>query len=73
MSTREHNNHMLVMRRKEKPNGEKETFFGISSDAVPIIKEVVKWGSIAVLVGVLLAFGLAPERAVDFILHLVGR
>jgi len=72
MSTRQQH-HMVVIRRRERPNGEKETFFGISQDAVPIIKHVVKWSSIIVGAGLLLAYGLAPDRVASFILHLAGR
>ena len=58
---------MVVIRRRKKPSGEMETIFGISSDAVPIIKEVVKWGAIILGAGVLLAFGLAPEEVVSYV------
>ncbi|PYR96630.1 MAG: hypothetical protein DMG16_27310 [Acidobacteria bacterium] len=73
MSTKNHDGHMVVVHCKAKPNGEKETFFGISKDAVPIIKEVVKWSAIMIGAGLLLAYGLAPEKVSNFFLHLAAR
>ena len=73
MSTKNHDGHMVVVHCKAKPNGEKEIFFGISKDAVPIIKEVVKWSAIMIGAGLLLAYGLAPEKVSNFFLHLAAR